>query len=354
MQELVTNLHIHTQYSDGTGTPSEVLEAATQAGLDVVITTDHNVYISGIDRYLQTGQQRTLLIAGEEIHNPTRDPQKSHLLVMGVNKDLSHFAEDPQELINQVKKNGGICFLAHPYENALALFNESDISWDDWQVTGYTGLELWNGLSEIKNVIHSPLSALFYALNPRLIAHGPDLRTLARWDDLLKQGQRVYAVGGADAHALKMSMGPLKRTIFPYAFHFSAINTHIFTPTGLTGDLARDKQMVFQAFRSGHTFVGYDLAASTRGFRFSAQGKDCTAWMGDEIKLNGGVTLQARLPFAADVRLMVNGAALRTWRNTTTATLIVNEPGAYRIEAYTQYQGKMRGWIFSNPIFVKA
>jgi hypothetical protein len=352
MHELVTNIHNHTVYSDGTGTPTQVLQVAAQAGLDVVITTDHNVYISGIDRYLQSGDQTTLLFAGEEIHNPSRQPQKSHLLVLGAGKDLSQFASDPQLLINQVKKHGGICFLAHPHENALEFFNEPDISWEDWQVCGYTGIELWNGLSEIKTVIHSPLSALFYAFNPRMIAHTPDPRTIKRWDDLLNQGIRVIAIGGSDAHALPMKYGPFKRTIFPYQFHFSAINTHIFTPTVLTGDLRRDKQMIVNAFRAGHAFLGYDLPASTKGFRFSAQGRDSRAWMGDEIKLNGGITLQARLPFPADIRLMRNGAVHRTWRGKTTATCIVNEPGVFRLEAYRPYLGKMRAWIFSNPIFV--
>ena len=352
MHELITNIHNHTVYSDGTGTPSQVLEAAAAVGLDVVFITDHNVYISGIDRYLKTNDHQTLLIAGEEIHNPSRNPQKSHLLALGINKDLSQHAENPQNLINQVNSNRGVSFLAHPYEYGLDLFNEPDISWEDWQVTGYTGIELWNGLSEIKTLIHSPLSALYYALNPQLVAHNPDPRTIKRWDELLNQGQRVFAIGGSDAHALAMKAGPLKATVFPYQFHFSAINTHLLTPSPLNGDLSRDKQMIVDALRSGHMFIGYDLPASTKGFRFSAQGKDKRAWMGEEIKINGGVTLQARLPFAADVRLMRNGVAYRTWRNTPSATAIINEPGIFRIEAYLPYLGKTRAWIFSNPIFV--
>jgi len=36
----------------------------------------------------------------------------------------------------------------------------------------------------------------------------------------------------------------------------------------------------------------------------------------------------------------------------THRTYIANRPGTYRVEAYISYQGKSRGWIFSNPIFV--
>jgi predicted metal-dependent phosphoesterase TrpH len=36
------DLHIHTTYSDGMGTVPAVLEAARQAGLDVIAITDHD------------------------------------------------------------------------------------------------------------------------------------------------------------------------------------------------------------------------------------------------------------------------------------------------------------------------
>jgi hypothetical protein len=31
----------------------------------------------------------------------------------------------------------------------------------------------------------------------------------------------------------------------------------------------------------------------------------------------------------------------------------VESPGVYRVEAYIEFKGKRRGWIFSNPIYVK-
>jgi hypothetical protein len=36
----------------------------------------------------------------------------------------------------------------------------------------------------------------------------------------------------------------------------------------------------------------------------------------------------------------------------THRTYIANRRGTYRVEVYIDYQGKPRGWIFSNPIFV--
>jgi predicted metal-dependent phosphoesterase TrpH len=65
MAELIANLHMHTTYSDGTGTHQEIAEAALQSGLDVVITTDHNVYIQGLDGYRQQGARSVLLLVAK-------------------------------------------------------------------------------------------------------------------------------------------------------------------------------------------------------------------------------------------------------------------------------------------------
>ena len=108
----------------------------------------------------------------------------------------------------------------------------------------------------------------------------------------MTKGRRVVAVGGSDAHARHRSLGPLHKTIFPYEYHFSTINTHMLTPTPLTGELAQDRKMVFDALAAGHCFIGYDLPAPTRGFRFSAQSRELTASWGRNT-LHGAVTLQA-------------------------------------------------------------
>jgi len=44
---------------------------------------------------------------------------------------------------------------------------------------------------------------------------------------------------------------------------------------------------------------------------------------------------------------------IRTWKNQMICTHITTEPGSYRLEAYRRYLGKKRGWIFSNPIYVR-
>lgn len=353
LHEITVNLHMHTRYSDGSGIHRDIVQAALHAGLDVVIVTDHNVLVQGLEGYYREKDRRVLLLIGEEIHDQGRLPQKNHLLALGAERELATLADDPQALINAVRQAGGLSFLAHPYDPAAPVFNESDISWVDWSVEGYNGIELWNALSELKTLLHSRLHGLFYALFPALIAHAPLSATLNKWDELLTSGRRVVAIGGSDAHALHLRMGPLQRVIFPYEFHFRGVNTHVLLHQPLSGEVASDKRLIYEALAKGHCYVGYDLPAPTRGFRFRAHARQESVIMGDEIAAHEGVTLQAHLPSAAEIRLIKDGVVLKTWKNQQSCAHITTTPGVYRIEAYRHYLGRKRGWIFSNPIYLK-
>ena len=354
MHELVINLHMHTPYSDGHGTHKDISQAALKAGVDAVIVTDHNVWVNGPAGYYGDGNQRVLLLIGEEIHDQTRSPQKNHLLVVGAGRELAPHASDPQRLLDSVRQAGGLAFIAHPVDPPAPAFGEPDISWVDWDIQDFTGIELWNGMSEFKSLLKSRLHALLYAYNPARIAHGPFPETLEKWDQLLSNGRRVVAIGGSDAHAFPASYGPLRRTLFPYEFHFRTINTHLFSPEPLSGDEFNDRRMILDALHQGHAFVGYDLPASTRGFRFTANGQEGTVWMGDEIPVGRGITIQIRLPQRAECRLVKDGKTLKTWRKRETCTYITTNPGVYRVEVYVHFLGRRRGWIFSNPIYVRS
>ncbi len=367
MHEIIVNLHMHTRYSDGSGTHKDIAQAAMQTGLDAVIVTDHNILVHGVEGYYRSAHDpstqpgtstrlrtnRVLLLVGQEVHDQDRDPQKNHLLVLNANRDLSSLADDPQTLINGVRDAGGICFIAHPNDPEAPAFNETDISWVDWNVENFTGIELWNGLSELKTVIPTKLHGLFYAFFPQFIGHHPIPETLQRWDDLLAGERRIVALGGSDAHALHLSLGPLHRVIFPYAFHFKTVNTHVFVPEPLTGDATMDKKMIYKALAEGHCFVGYDLPGSTRGFTFKAKGLIQSAIMGDTLPVKGGVTLQAHLPARADIHLIKDGKRIGLWKNSQACAHTATEPGVYRVEAHRNYLGKKRGWIYSNPIYVR-
>ncbi|NIM95310.1 MAG: PHP domain-containing protein [Anaerolineales bacterium] len=352
--EYVGNLHLHTAYSDGHVSHEEIALAAIKAGIDFVVVTDHNVWVGGMDGYRTLGNKRVLLLVGEEVHDQIREPQKNHLLIYETGKELSQRARDPQELINAVNQFGGFAFLAHPTDPVAPAFDQPDLSWVDWDIEGYTGLELWNYMSEFKSHLSSFVKALYYAFNPSRIATGPFPQAIKRWDSLLSDGRRVVAIGGADAHAFPVKVGPINRILFPFEFHFQTVNTHVLLEEPLIGDVEIDRRRIFNAIRSGHCFVGYDLPASTRGFRFTAAGEEGMGMMGDRFISRFGVTLQVKLPQRTSLHLIRNGHKIGEWHDQENVIYTATDPGAYRIEAFIEFKGKQRGWIYSNPIYIST
>jgi hypothetical protein len=350
--EVVGNLHVHTCFSDGAATHLQVAAAALRAGLDFVVTTDHNVWVDGVDGYYHAESGRVLLLAGEEIHHPTRHPQKNHMLVFEARQELAHLAPDPQALIDAAARAGGLTYLAHPTDPAAPSIHQPDLSWVDWDIDGFTGLELWNYMSEFKTRIRSRAHAVYYAYQPHRTALGPHPDTLALWDRLLQRGRRVVAIGGADAHALPARLGPLRRTVLPYELLFRSVNTHVLLPRPFTGESGADRQELMRALGAGACFVANDRWAPARGFHFTAQGRDETAGMGESIRCRLGVTLQIRAPQRAELCLVRDGTLEGTWTDSEVGVRKATTPGAYRAEVYLETHGRRRGWIFSNPIFV--
>ncbi len=365
MFEAVGNMHMHTPYSDGEKYHREIAADAIRAGLDFVIVTDHNVLVEGVEGYYETEEGRVLLLTGEEVHDTRRQPQANHFLAYGAGKELYRHACRPQELINTVREAGGYGFLAHPFEEALPLIREgSDLGWFDWDIEGFTGLEIWNYMSSFKNEVarymsnmrirnltYWKLKVLPFIRNPERLVTAPEVEALAKWDELLAAGKRVVAIGNSDAHGTPLSLGPITRIVFPYEFLFRAVNTHVLLPEPLSGDVQHDKAMILTAIGMGNSWVGYDMPRSTRGFRFTGQGIN-KGTMGDTIKLDAGATLQALAPAKAHIRLICHGQVVAEVQNEPNLTHIPIEPGAYRVECLLPYEGKERGWIYSNPIFL--
>ena len=352
MHEIVVNLHMHTRYSDGTVSHADIAEAAIRCGLDAVIITDHNIKIEGLERYARQNGRRVLMLLGEEIHDRGRLPQKNHLLVLGADQELAGYGEDVEALLAASKRAGGLSFLAHPVDPALPAFGEADISWENWSIRGFTGLELWNGLSELKALVRTRMHGIFYAFFPAFLARGPLPATLSRWDELLRHGP-VVAIGGSDAHALHLRLGPLRRTVFRYDYHFRAVNTHVLMEEPLTGRVEKDAKSLYAALAAGQCFIGYDLPGPTRGFRFAAHGANAQATIGGQIAARGGVALHARAPDFCELRLVKDGQATKVIKHGQALTHLALERGTYRIEAYRRFLGRRRAWIFSNPIYLR-
>ncbi|MDD2522654.1 MAG: CehA/McbA family metallohydrolase [Anaerolineaceae bacterium] len=352
MEELVIALHMHTRYSDGAGLHKDLAEAGLDAGVDALLVTDHNVLVQGMDGYHQRGKQRLLMLVGEELHDRTLPGGGNHMLVFGHKQELSRYASDPQKLIDQANATGALTFLAHPVEDSLPTFNEGDFSWHDWTIKGYTGIELWNQMSEFKTRSQSLPKAALHALFPKFMSQGPLERTLQLWDHLILTFKKpVVSVAGVDAHNLEYRYGPLRVRVYPYAQQFRSLRTHILTPSKLTGEINTDRTMILEALRQGHAFCAFDLPQPTKGFRFTCNTNDGTFLMGDRVLADAGLTFQARLPIRTHVRLLKDGVVVKEHHDREVLTHLTKEPGVYRVEVYIDYLNRHRGWIFSNPIY---
>lgn len=352
MVEIVGNIHMHTRYSDGAGWHQDILEAASAAELDYVVVTDHNLWVEGLEGYYDINGRPVLLLIGEEVHDMRREPQANHCLVIGAEREMAPNAADPQHLIDAVRAAGGYTFLAHPFEPDAPAINEPNYGWKNWEIDGFTGLEIWNYMSHLKQQFaHGMWRGVRAAYHPERYIEAPTEDVLRKWDELLSQGKRVAAIGGSDGHALTYSLGPLRRTLFPYEFMFRAVNTHLILEEPLSGNFALDKPRVLEAIGNGRSWVGYDMAHPTQGFKFTAQSLTKGS-LGDQIKLDAGGTLQVLTPRPCNIRVVHNGQTVAQVDNDFSLAYLPTDPGAYRVECKILYEKKVRGWIYSNPIYL--
>ncbi|MBN1201426.1 MAG: PHP domain-containing protein [Anaerolineae bacterium] len=353
LYEYAGNLHVHTRYSDGAAYHARIADDALLAGLDFVVFTDHNLWVPGVEGYYgDPDRGYVLLLAGEEVHDRSRIPPGNHVLVYGAEQEVSQHAHTLPGLIKAVNQAGGMSFIAHPDDHAVAWMGESAFPWADRHIEGFTGLEIWNYMSRFKDHIQTRRQTLRSIFNPEDIMLGPNPRTLMLWDQLLGMGQDIVGIGSADAHGTQYRLGPISHTVFPYDFLFSCVNTHILTKFALTGELQHDKEVLYTGLRQGRVFIGYDLPARTKGFRYTAQGQNTSAVMGGHIRLGHGVTLQALAPTRARIRIICGGDVVAEERRVENLTHVVRKPGAYRAEVWLPYRDRERMWIISNPIYV--
>ncbi|WP_322797753.1 PHP domain-containing protein [Thermoflexus sp.] len=348
MIELVCNLHSHTRFSDGAGFHRDVVAAAARAGLDVVGVTDHNVWVGGLQGY----HNRVLLLVGEEVHDPCRQPQANHALILGAGQELAPLASSPQALIRAARELGALVFLAHPVEYAprwlQSRLGEPALPWVDREVVGFTGLELWNTMSEFKARLRTPLHALYYAFFPHRFLFGPFPEAVRWWEQLWLSEIPAVAIGGADAHAHLYALGPLRRVLFPYEWLFRAVNTHILVDHPLQRRVEEDWPLIRDALQAGRAWVANDLLGSSRGFRFEAYSGHRRATMGETLRRAGAVQMEAVAPLPGEFRLIRFGDGVVARARGRMLRHLTAEPGIYRIQVYRG--GRL--WILTNPIRV--
>ena len=347
MFEYVGNLHVHSLYSDGRGSIEEIARIAADEGLDFIGINDHNT-LRGLKEHGEGWRNGVFVLIGEEV-----GIAHHHYVAYGIEQEIIPNEGNPQEVIDAVKRAGGIGFIAHPHERSCPLVPQGRAyTWDDWSVNGYTGISIWCHCSGWKGTATNIFTAIHNYYHHKWSYTGPYAETLAVFDAESRR-RHVSLIGSSDAHEVAIGRKPFRVFIFPYAVSFRAVNMHLVLRQQLTGRLQEDRATILKALAIGNGFVGYDALRNSRGFRFGAVWNGGDANMGDEVELQGGMTLELKSPVPGIMRIIHNGTKILEDVGNAVSYKI-KEPGVYRAEVMSLHKlHRHRPWIFSNPIYVR-
>ncbi len=346
--EYVGNVHIHSLYSDGGESVADIAQAASENGLDFIVLNDHEYMMDSLHPEEEGVRGKVLVLMGIEIGE-----RYHHYLAFNIREIIRGKGLSPQQVIDRVREQQGLGFLAHPFEQGMPFLEHSiAYTWNDLQVEGYTGIGIWNFLSRWKERVRSPIHGLWCLLFKHLSLKGPSRKTLAFWDGKCLE-RKVVAIGGSDAHGQAFSLGVLRFRPFSYRVLLNTINLHILLTEPLSAEFAEAKEQIFRTMGEGRLFIAHDGLESAKGFAFSYETSSGKTWrIGEEHDFEpGAIFVHCSAP--CRIRLVRNGKAAGEWKGRSVRVKI-GEKGVYRVEVekHVPLFG-WKAWIFSNPIYLR-
>jgi hypothetical protein len=317
--DLACVVHVHSTCSDGSGTVPEIAAAAAASGVDVVLLTDHDTLAA---RAQEGWHHGVLVLVGVELSSAA-----GHLLSFGIDAVIAHEGVGAAELAQRVVDAGGICFAAHPFSagSRMARSIGRPHPWTDFAAP-LTGIELWSLETDELEAARTPAALLAFLRAPERAA-GPPATHLRRWDELSAE-RPLVGIGGLDSHQKGFRVGRRVIGIPRYERVFATLRTHVLAAQPLSGDLERDREIVYGALKEGRCYVALDALAPAHGFAFWADGEG----------------VHARVPSPAEIVLLRDGMQVAR-----TVGRELDQPpgdGAFRVEA--RRDGKT--WIVSNHV----
>ncbi len=258
------DLQSHTFHSDGKGSPSQLVTKARALGLDFLAVTDHNT-ISHHPPLIELADDDLLLIRGQEVTS-----YYGHMNVWGTGRwcDFRSRSEEAMAaIIALAHESGGLCSINHPKKGGPP--------WEYGPNLPVDAIEVWQGPWPNRNN-----------------------ESLALWEELLRDGRRLPAVGGSDYHCPSGD----QETGF----------LRLGQPTTWVKVSERSPAGVLNGIRAGRTCI----SASPEGpmLDLRATGDDITAEMGQALSLPAGRP--------AHVAVEVTGGAGLTLRLLTEAGIV--------------------------------
>jgi hypothetical protein len=316
LHDLACVVHLHSTFSDGTGTVPQIIAAGQRAGVDVVMLTDHNTRAGAV---FEGWHGSVLLLVGEEDTPAGRD----HTLLFD-----------------------GLSFAAHPFSRGSRRFSRisQGMPHTGLASSSLTGIELWSFVTDTAERVRSVREGLLFAAAPLRVLDHPPPENMVEWDRMCAS-RRVVALGGLDAHQIGLRFaGRVPLRLMGYGRSFRQLRTHVLCSSLPSGSLDEDRALVYDALREGRCYIAVDALAPARGFSFWA---DPGLPMGSEAPFDGQ-SLHARAPRPAELLLVKDGIRIASELGSR-LDFDARAPGVYRVEA--RLRGKT--WILSNPIYLR-
>ncbi len=328
-------IHIHSMFSDGTGDINSISKAAKRAGLDFIIVTDHNSL--EIEEGFFNG---VCVIKGEEISSDN----KNHYLALGINECIQ--SDNPKEFIEEVKKQGGFGFAAHPDEgeNKKGLNRKNPylaIKWTDKNITP-DGIEIWNWFSQwADNLDDGNIFSLIYCyLFKHNLITEPNKNTMKWWDELNNNTEKIIpSLGGTDCHELILKDYIIPIKIFPYEKMFKTITNVLTFEKPLSEDFAERKDQILNAIKEGNNLI--------INRKIDKNIPEINLTGGSKVKLSENLYLNIETKKKTLIQIIHNGKELYR-KIAKKCNLKLKEKGKYRVEIKV----KNKGFAYTNPILV--
>lgn len=201
------NLHMHTTRSDGCLSPEEAVRVYRDAGYDFIALTDHWVQN-------ETKQEDGFLIfsgceldTGDMVHFPI-----FHIIGVGMKAEIGlerSLSRPPQEIIDAVRRAGGIAILAHP---AWSVTDPAEAA----GLKGLSGAEVYNSVSGLPWNGERADSSLYFDL---WASQGKLFRCMAADDSHLYKGEQTRSFLMVNAEEL--SADSIRKAIRDGSFYAS-------------------------------------------------------------------------------------------------------------------------------------
>lgn len=354
-------INIHTKESTGSGSLTDVVQAATEAGVDFLVINELNPY--GRERRPPRYSNQILLFHDEEYSY-----KKSRILSLfnSTNSTLDNPAQ-AQLFLGDVLGNQPVAsetqsfVIAHPLKPRY--------EWSGSIPKGVLGLEIINLKTIWQKAWLNERASFFWTLFTYLFNERLALMRLFEtpedevkfWDQHNKN-RKFFAFSGADAESRLRVSGNLFIRFPSYETLLSLTSNHILLRSELTGSAKDDQRKIVQAFQRGSFYVSVDTLANPKGFNVTIDSSDGEVYpMGSQLEFQEGLELVVRLPekpkVPFDVIIYRNGERVYT-SNSLITHWVIHEEGVYRVKVrviptFPLPDGKKwMPWIFSNPFYI--